>query len=298
MTEAIFAWTLDLWRTLSGNFHVVDLIDIVLVACGVYWVLILLRGARAAQMMLGLLILVFAWLLSGQLQLATLGFILDNFLEAFFLIVIVIFQADIRRALVRVGRGFLSPAASQEAYAIEEIVRASQALAQRRVGALIVLERDISLDEYMELGTSIDAELTRDLLIALFLPYSPLHDGALVIRRSRIAAAGCILPIALQGHLDAALGTRHRAALGVADETDAVAVVVSEETGRISLVVAGDLTEDIDAANLRQELIRLTRPGRDRSDPRDPRERSDPSEPRESLGDHAQQPTGGGGGGA
>ncbi len=295
MTEAIFAWTLDLWRTLSGNFHVVDLIDIVLVACGVYWVLILLRGTRAAQMMLGLLILVFAWLLSGQLQLATLGFILDNFLEAFFLIVIVIFQADIRRALVRVGRGFLSPAASQEAYAIEEIVRASQALAQRRVGALIVLERDISLDEYMELGTSIDAELTRDLLIALFLPYSPLHDGALVIRRSRIAAAGCILPIALQGHLDAALGTRHRAALGVADETDAVAVVVSEETGRISLVVAGDLTEDIDAANLRQELIRLTRPGRDRSEPR---ERSDPGEPRESLGDHAQQPTGGGGGGA
>lgn len=264
MTEAIFAWIVDLWRTLSGNFHVVDVIDIALVACAVYWVLILLRGTRAAQMMLGLLILVFAWLLSDQLQLATLGFILDNFLQGLFLIVIVIFQADIRRALVRVGRGFFSTTQRQEAHAIEEIVRASQALAQRRVGALIVVERDISLEEYMELGTAIDAELTRDLLVALFLPYSPLHDGAVVIRRSRVAAAGCILPITLQGHLDPALGTRHRAALGIADETDAVAIVVSEETGRISLVVTGDIREDLDAANLRQELIGLTRSGRER----------------------------------
>lgn len=298
MTEAIFAWIIDLWRTLSGNFHVVDLIDIVLVACAVYWVLILLRGTRAAQMMLGLLILVFAWLLSGQLQLATLGFILDNFLQGLFLIVIVIFQADIRRALVRVGRGFFTTTQRQEAHAIEEIVRASQALSQRRVGALIVVERDISLEEYMELGTSIDAELTRDLLVALFLPYSPLHDGAVVIRLSRVAAAGCILPIALQGHLDTALGTRHRAALGIADETDAVAIVVSEETGRISLVAGGEIGEDLDAANLRQELLQLTRQGRVR-----PPSRSDASEPGdpESAGpepaERSQLPAGGGGAG-
>jgi len=266
VTEAIFAWITDLWRTLSGNFHVVDLIDIVLVALAVYWVLILLRGTRAAQMMLGLLILVFAWLLSGQLQLATLGFILDNFLQGLFIIVVVVFQADIRRALTRVGRGLLTPAARQEAFAIEEIVRASQALAQRRVGALIVIERNISLEEYMELGTSIDADLTRDLLVAIFLPYSPLHDGALVIRHSRVAAAGCILPIALQGRLDGTLGTRHRAGLGISEETDAVAIVVSEETGRISLVVGNQISEDLGAAELRQELIRLTGPGGERDD--------------------------------
>lgn len=300
MTEAIFAWILDLWQTLSGNFHVVDLIDIVLVACAVYWVLILLRGTRAAQMMLGLLILVFAWLLSGQLQLATLGFILDNFLQVWFLLVIVIFQADIRRALVRVGRGFFTTAQRQEAHAIEEIVRASQALSQRRVGALIVVEREISLEEYMELGTSIDAELTRDLLVALFLPYSPLHDGAVVIRRSRVAAAGCILPIALQGHLDTALGTRHRAGLGIADETDAVAVVVSEETGRISLVVGGEIVEDLDAANLRQELLRLTRQGRERAPRREAAAPSEDSEESAPLhagagSDQARLPSGGAG---
>ena len=304
MTEAIFAWILELWQTLSGNFDVIDLIDIVLVACAVYWVLILLRGTRAAQMMLGLLILVFAWLLSGQLQLATLGFILDNFLQGLFLIVIVIFQADIRRALMRVGRGFLTTNQGQEAHAIEEIVRASQALSQRRVGALIVIEGDISLEEYMELGTAIDAELTRDLLVALFLPYSPLHDGALVIRRSRVAAAGCILPIALQGHLDAALGTRHRAALGIAEETDAVAVVVSEETGRISLVAGTEISEDLDAAILRQELVRLTRPGREPIPRRaertaetaraQPAERSQPAGGGGTSGDRAQLPTGGG----
>ncbi len=266
MTEAIFSWTTDLWRTLSGNFHLVDLLDIVLVASAVYWVLILLRGTRAAQMMLGLLILIFAWLLSGQLQLATLGFILDNFLQGLFIIVVVVFQADIRRALTRVGRGFLTPAARQEAYAIEEIVRASQALAQRRVGALIVIERNLSLEQYMELGTAIDAELTRDLLVAIFLPYSPLHDGALVIRHDRVAAAGCILPIALQGHLDGTLGTRHRAGLGISEETDAVAIVVSEETGRISLVVGNRISEDLDAAHLRQELIRLIGQGAERDD--------------------------------
>jgi diadenylate cyclase len=294
VTETIYEWIVDLWRTLSGNFHIVDLIDVVLVACAVYWVLILLRGTRAAQMMLGLLILVFAWLLSGQLQLATLGFILDNFLQGLFLIVIVIFQADIRRALVRVGRGFFATVQRQEAHAVEEIVRASQALSQRRVGALIVIERDVSLEEYMELGTAIDAELTRDLLVALFLPYSPLHDGAVVIRRSRVAAAGCIMPIALQGHLDAALGTRHRAALGVADETDAVAIVVSEETGRISLVVGGELGEHLGAANLRQELLRLTRQGRERAPRRDDGSMERSQLPESETGPaQAEQPTGG-----
>ena len=259
MIEFVYAWLQDLWENLADNFHPFwDTLDILLVACAVYWLLILIRGTRAQHMTLGLLILVFAWVLSENLELATLGFLLDNFLSWGVLIVIVIFQADIRRALTRVGRGFLQGAPRQEAQAIEEIVRACRALEQRRVGALIVLERDISLEEHLELGTPIDAELTRDLLIALFLPYSPLHDGAVIVRESRVAAAGCILPLTLGSHVPAALGTRHRAALGITEETDAVAIVISEETGKISLCVGSDLAADLDGPRLRQALLHLT----------------------------------------
>jgi uncharacterized protein (TIGR00159 family) len=257
--EVLYAWLSVLWTALSENYHPFwDTLDILLVACAVYWVLLLIRGTRAAQMTLGLLILVLAWLLSEQLELATLGFLLDNFLSWGVLIVIIIFQADIRRALTRVGRGLFQANPRQEALALEEIVRACQALGQRRVGALIVVERDIPLVEYLELGTGIDAELTRDLLIALFLPYSPLHDGAVVVRESRVAAAGCILPLALRSNIPSALGTRHRAALGIAEETDALAVVVSEETGKISLVTGGEIEEDLEGPHLRAALLRLT----------------------------------------
>ena len=258
MIEAIYAWLIDLGTTLRENFRPRDVVDILLMACAIYWVLLLIRGTRAAQMTLGLLILILVWLLSQQLQLATLGFILDNFLSGIVLIVIVIFQADIRRALTRVGRGLFTAAPRQEVHAIEEVVRACQALAQRRVGALIVLEREVGLDEYMELGTGIDAELTRDLLVAVFLPYSPLHDGAVVIREGRIASAGCILPLALRSNLPSTLGTRHRAALGVSDETDCLAVVVSEETGKISLVTGDEILEDLEGPRLREELLALT----------------------------------------
>lgn len=266
MIEAIWAWLTDMGATLAEKYDPLrDTIDILLMAFAIYWVLLLIRGTRAAHMTLGLLILVLVWLLSDQLELAVSGFILEKFLNPIVLIVIIIFQADIRRALTRAG-GFFATAPRQEAHAIEEVVRACQALGQRRVGALIVIERDVGLDEYLDLGTRIDAELTRELLIALFLPYSPLHDGAVVIRESRLSSAGCILPLALRGNVPAALGTRHRAALGIADETDALVVVVSEETGKVSLVSGGEIREDLDAARLRQALLRLTgniRPGAD-----------------------------------
>jgi len=209
-------------------------------------------------MVAGLLIVVFFWLISVQAELATVSFILDNFLSWGVLIVIVIFQRDIRRVLTRVGLGVFASNSGHGIQAIEEIVRACQALAQRRVGALLVIQRDLELDEHMELGTRIDAELSRDLLLALFLPYSPLHDGAVVVRESRIAAAGCILPLALGAKISSTLGTRHRAALGIAEESDAIAVVVSEETGRISLVQGSEITEDLDGPQLRELLLQLT----------------------------------------
>ncbi len=259
MIEWIWAWIVEIWRAVSENYHWFwDTLDIILVACAIYWLLILIRGTRAAQMSLGLLTLVLVWILSEQLGLATLGFLLDNFLSWAVLIVIVIFQADIRRALTRVGRGLFRTPYRQEAQATEEIVRACQSLAQRRVGALIVLEREVNLEEHLALGTRLDAELSRELLISVFLPYSPLHDGAVIVRDSRIAAAGCVLPLALGSNLPGTLGTRHRAAVGIAEETDAIAVVVSEETGKISLVTGGRIFEDLDAPRLRQALLRLT----------------------------------------
>jgi diadenylate cyclase len=255
----VYSWVLDRWETFVDNYQPLrDTIDILVVAWVVYWLLMRIKGTRAAQMALGLLILVLAWRLASLLELATVSFLLDNFLSSGLLILIVIFQSDIRRALTRVGRGVFGSTRTQEAHTIEEIVRACQALAQRRVGALVAIEREVQLDEFVEQGTPLDAELTRDLLISIFLPYSPLHDGAVVVRRDRIANAGCILPLAMRANLHSALGTRHRAAIGVTEETDALVVVVSEETGKISLVAAGEITEDLDGPHLRQSLLELT----------------------------------------
>ncbi len=259
MTEALFEWLTDLWKSLSENFHPVwDTLDIIVVSFAVYWLLMRIRGTRAAQMTLGLLILVLIWRLSDLFELATVGFLLDRFWTSGLIILIIIFQSDIRRALTRVGGGLFSSGRSQGARSIEEVVRACQALAQRRVGALLVIEREIEIGEFVEPGTTVDAELSRDLLIALFLPYSPLHDGAVLIRRDRVASAGCILPLALRSDIPTTLGTRHRAAVGITEETDALVVVVSEETGKISLVTGGELAEDLDGPHLREALQRLT----------------------------------------
>jgi diadenylate cyclase len=261
--QFIYAWLLDRWDTFAENYQPLrDTLDILVVAWVVYWLLMRIKGTRAAQMALGLLILVLAWRLANLLELATVSFLLDNFLSSGLLILIVIFQADIRRALTRVGRGVFTSARTQQAHTIEEIVRACQALAQRRVGALIAIERDVQLDEFVEQGTPLDAELTRDLLISIFLPYSPLHDGAVIVRRDRVANAGAILPLAMRSDLTSALGTRHRAALGVTEETDALVVVVSEESGRISLVASGEIREDLDGPRLRQALLERTGSGR------------------------------------
>jgi uncharacterized protein (TIGR00159 family) len=256
VVPVIYEWLRDVATSLSGNYDWLwDSLDILVVAWVVYWLLMRIKGTRAAQMALGLLILVLVWRLSDLLGLATLGFLLDNFLQSGLLILIVIFQADIRRALSRVGRGLFSQARSQEVHTIEEIVRACQSLEQRRIGALLALERDVQLDEFVEAGAPLDAELSRELLISIFVPTSPLHDGAVLIRRDRIAAAGCILPLALRAELPGAYGTRHRAAVGLTDETDALVVVVSEETGRISLVAGGEIQEALDGPRLRQLLL-------------------------------------------
>ena len=195
----------------------------------------------------------------------TLRLILAYFVDWAPIIIIVLFQHDIRRALARVGRGFFpAVAAEQESQIVEEVVRAAQVLSQKRVGSLIVLERETGLDDQIEAGTAVDAEVSKELLVSLFLPYSPLHDGAVVIQKARIAYAGAILPLTLKTELPEGVGTRHRAAVGITEETDAVVVVVSEETAGISFVMSGEIVQDLTAPRLREVLSEVL--GSDRRD--------------------------------
>lgn len=241
-----FAANFDPWR---------DSIDILLVTIGIYWLLLLIRGTRAIQVLVGLIVLIGLSLAAEVFQLPTVRLILQNFLGSAVLIIIVLFQHDIRRALARVGRGFFpTVSAQQESQMLEEIVRAAQSLVQKRVGALIVLERESALTDQIEAGRVIDSAVSADLLVALFLPVSPLHDGAVVVRDGRVASAGCILPLAQRDNLPEGIGTRHRAAVGITEETDAVVVVVSEETAGISVVMAGEMVRELDAPRLRVML--------------------------------------------
>jgi uncharacterized protein (TIGR00159 family) len=246
----------DLWAFLAANFDPVrDTLDIAAVGFVLYWLLMLIRGTRAVQVLVGLVALIAVRLLSDLLGMTTVSWILDNFLASAVLIIIVLFQADIRRALARVGGGvFPRMAERQESQVLEEVVRAAQTLAQRRVGALVVLERETGLEDLIQIGTPLDAAVTKDLLVSIFLPYSPLHDGAVVIQDGRVAYAGCILPLTLRADVPEGLGTRHRAALGITEETDAVVIVVSEETANISVVIGGDMARDLDGPRLRRAL--------------------------------------------
>jgi diadenylate cyclase len=240
----------------GANFDPVrDVIDIVFVTIGIYWLLILIRGTRAFQILLGLLVLYAMSVVSEIFQLVTLRTLLENFVQYAVLIVIVLFQHDIRRALARVGRGFFPTSALQrETQILEEVVRACQDLARKRIGALIVLEREIQLADQIETGTQLDAAVSKDLLISVFNPYSPLHDGAAVVQNGRLAYVGCILPLTLREDLPDGVGTRHRAAVGLSEDTDAVVVVVSEETGGLSVALGGALVQGLDAPNLRAVL--------------------------------------------
>jgi len=253
-----FLWQqlVAVWGYVEANYHPVwDTLDILAVAFAVYWLLLLIRGTRAVQMLMGLLLLIVVRLVSEWAQLATVGLILDNFFTWGVIIIIILFQQDIRRALARMGRGFF-PAVTprEETQMLEEVVRAAQTLAQKRVGALLVLERKTNLDDMIEAGVALDATVTKELLTAIFLPYSPLHDGAVVVREGRIGQAGCVLPLTLRTDLPEGVGTRHRAAVGITEDTDAVVVVVSEETAAISVVVAGEMTRNLDAPRLRVVL--------------------------------------------
>lgn len=239
-----------------------DLADILVVTYVVYRVLLVLRGTRAMQMGTGLGVVFLVYIVSRWANLTTLFYLLSALLASLPLIVVVIFQNDIRRGLMRVGaRAFLAGVThQQESKAIDEVVAAATELARHRVGALIAFEQDANLDEFVVgQGTPLDASVQRDLLVSLFLPESlnKLHDGAVVIRNLRVAKAGVFFPMPDTKVHDKSLGSRHRAALGITEETDAVVVVVSEERGSISFCFNGNIVTNLDGASLRQALLGL-----------------------------------------
>jgi len=237
-----------------------SLIEIGIVAYLIYQVLLVLKGTRAVQILAGLLAVILLFFASkeGYFNLPTLNFLLDRFLSGFFLLVVILFQGDIRRGLASLGRSrfFRSMAAPERHTYLEELVQGVTTLAGRHIGAIIAVQRNADLQEFIDKGTKLDALLTQSLLLTLFLPdrNNPLHDGAAILRGGRIAAAGCFLPLTLNPKIYKDMGTRHRAAIGLSEEGDAVVIVVSEERGTISLALDGRIARDIDAATLRKVL--------------------------------------------
>jgi len=208
--------------------------------------------------LIGLGILLLASVASRYLELYTIDWLVQSFWAQIVIAIIVLFQPEIRRALAHMGDAqFLTFTKAEELKSLEEIVRAAVSLANRKIGALIVIERDTSLKDFVEVGTPLDAKVSKELLLSIFHPTSPIHDGAVIIKGNRVAAAGCFLPITLSSELSKSLGTRHRAGIGLTEETDAIALIVSEETGMISLSMNGSLETRLDMGALRDMLTDL-----------------------------------------
>ena len=240
---------------LKEHRWVLDILDITLMSIILYRLLLIVKGTKAAQMMIGLAILLLASLASRYLELFTIDWLVQSFWAQIVIAMIVLFQPEIRRALAHIGEAqFLNFASAEELKSLEEIVRAAVSLANRKIGALIVIERDTSLKDFVEIGTSLDARVSKELLLSIFHPTSPIHDGAVIIKGNRVAAAGCFLPITLSSELSKSLGTRHRAGIGLTEETDALAIIVSEETGLISVGLGGKIEEKMDMGTLRDML--------------------------------------------
>jgi diadenylate cyclase len=239
----------------------VDVLDILLVSLIIYWLLIFIRGTRAVQMLIGLLILMFLYAVSRKVGLVTFQWLVGIFLGNLLVVLVVVFQSEIRRALAKIGqwRLFRRNNLPPDMDVIDKVGQAAFRLAKDRTGAILLIEREIGLEEFVEHGKRLDALITPELAEAIFSAGSPIHDGAAVIRGNRIEAAGIILPIPLSSKETQGMGTRHRAAFGVASDTDAVAVVVSEETGKVTVFHNRNVRRADSPEELRDMLTPLLR---------------------------------------
>ncbi len=241
----------------STNLRLSDIVDILIIAILIYNVLTLIRGTRAYQMVLGIAVMVAFYYGSQFFHLRTVNWLLRNFFTYIVIIVIVLFQTEIKKGLASFGRNpfFARVVRSTTEKIVDEILIACTTLASQRMGAIVAIEREVGLKNYIEGGVTLDAHVTYDLLLSVFNPSSPLHDGAAIVQGNRISAAACFLPLTLSHDLSKDLGTRHRAAIGLSEETDAVILVVSEETGIISLVRTGRLVRNLTGDALKQRVL-------------------------------------------
>ncbi|NCC25240.1 MAG: TIGR00159 family protein [Deltaproteobacteria bacterium] len=231
-----------------------DAVDILLVAFVYYRIILMVKGTRAVSVIIGLLLILIVYYMAGEFGFYTLHWLLTNFLGSIFLVVIILFRRDIRKALSEMGAGRFWRSPKLEEQVLNELVLALVQMARERIGALVVLEKRVPLGDVTERGVELQAKLSKDLLLTIFHPDTPLHDGAVIVQRGLVKAAGCILPLAVGVRHKSTLGTRHRAAMGITEETDAVAVVVSEERGTISVAIGGKLTSSLDENRLQKVL--------------------------------------------
>ncbi len=255
-----------MWEFLQKSDGLLTSADILLVSIVIYRILRLLRESTAVRILLALPLVIISYLIARLTGLVTFTWLLDNFILSMFLVLVVIFQYDIRRALLSISRDRAARGDSQESHEdqsaalLDQLADAAHSLSERRNGALIVIEREMSLEHFMEIGTEIDAKVTSELISSIFLPYSPIHDGAVIIQHGKLTKAGCFLPLTQNPDVAKELGTRHRAAIGLTEVVDALVIVVSEETGSVSVVSGGHITTDLQSAPLRKLLRRMVEP--------------------------------------
>jgi diadenylate cyclase len=264
-------WSQLIWFINSLEWR--SLIDILVVAFLIYEVLRLLRGTRAVQMIVGLGLIALLYQLSSWIGLSTLQWVLRNIVVYLGFAVIVLFQRELRAALLHFGRNLRMPlwharrrATAHEHHWYDEVVLAASSLASEKIGALIVFERDVGLKTYIESGIRLDARLTYDLLVTIFNPNTPLHDGAAIIADNRVAAASCFLPLTQNPRVSRDMGTRHRAAIGITEDSDCFAVIVSEETGVISFAIGGGIIRNLDGPKLRRLMQQAMEPWRSKEE--------------------------------
>jgi len=251
----------DVIRNVLLSVTVYDAVDIAIISFATYKILQLMRGNRTLYMILSIVALLLLLNISKNIGLDTTNWILSSFTPYFFIMIVILFQPEFRRALAAFGQTrFFGVSKKTTAKMMDEIIRAVTILANRQIGALIVLQRKIDILPNITVGQFLDSEISKDLLISIFIPYSPLHDGAVIINGSRLAYAGCVLPLTKREDIAKEFGTRHRAAIGITEETDAIVVVVSEERGSISVASGGKISTDMNMKSLQETLIKLLTP--------------------------------------
>jgi uncharacterized protein (TIGR00159 family) len=240
------------------NNWAMDILDISLLFLIIYYILKLFRGTRAMAVLKGLFVFGLLSLAAQMLELRTINWMVEKFWPALVVAVVIIFQPELRRGLAQIGqRQVFGTLIQGNPQLLDEIVSAAVTLSKRRIGALIVIEREADLQRFTETGTKIDALVKEELITTIFTPYSPLHDGAIIIQNDRVMAASCLLPLSDKSELEASFGTRHRAAIGLSEEVDAVVIIVSEETGNISVSLGGKMTRNLDQENLKKVLSNI-----------------------------------------